>query len=235
MRLRVVDFETTGAEGSEVIEAGFVDVERCEGGWRIGEPQSQFFSPFDVVSVQARAVHHIPDAALQGAPRSSPEAVERYLTQGEGVDAYVAHSAAFECSFLPRLSKSPWICTAKTARRAWPQAPGYSNQVLRYWLELNLDPSVALPAHRAGPDAYVTAHILQNLLQTETVATLLEWTTQPAVVSFGKHKGRPWDEVPSAYLHWMMGEQDMSEHRLAAARRELDRRATDLAIHEAAQ
>lgn len=235
MRLRVVDFETTGAEGSEVIEAGFVDVERCEGGWRIGEPQSQFFSPSGVVGVQARAVHHIPDAALQGAPRSSPEAVERYLTQGEGVGAHVAHNAAFECSFLPRLAKSPWICTAKTARRAWPQAPGYSNQVLRYWLELNLDPSVALPAHRAGPDAYVTAHILQNLLQTETVATLLEWTTQPAVVSFGKHKGRPWDEVPSAYLHWMMGEQDMSGHRRAAARRELDRRATDLAIHEAAQ
>jgi len=80
MRLRVVDFETTGAEGSEVIEAGFVDVERCEGDWRIGEPQSQFFSPSGVVSVQARAVHHIPDAAFQGAPRSSPEAVERYLT-----------------------------------------------------------------------------------------------------------------------------------------------------------
>ena len=81
----------------------------------------------------------------------------------------------------------------------------------------------------------MTAHILQNLLQTETVATLLEWTTQPAVVSFGIHKGRPWDEVPLAYLRWMMGEQGMSDHRLAAARRELDRRATDLAIVEVVQ
>ncbi len=235
MRLRVVDFETTGAEGSEVVEAGFVDVEQLDGGWRIGEACTQLFRPLGVVGIQARAVHHITDVALQGAPLSSPEDVERYLTQGLSVDAYVAHNAAFECSFLPRLAKSAWICTAKTARRAWPQAPGYSNQVLRYWLELDLDPSVALPAHRAGPDAYVTAHILQNLLQTETVATLLEWTTQPAVVSFGKHKGRPWDEVPSAYLQWIMGEQGMSEHWLAAARRELDRRAVDLGVHEMIQ
>jgi hypothetical protein len=33
----------------------------------------------------------------------------------------------------------------------------------------------------------------------------------------------------------MMGEHGMSEHRLAAARRELDRRATDLAIREVVQ
>src|SRR5690606_41720403 len=131
MRLRVVDFETTGAEGSEVIEAGFVDVERCKSGWRIGEPQSQFFSPSGVVGVQARAVHHIPDAALHGAARSSPETIERYLTQGEGVDAQDAHHTALKCSFPPRMSKSHWICTANKYRCAWHHEPGYSNHVLR--------------------------------------------------------------------------------------------------------
>lgn len=235
MRLRVVDFETTGAEGSEVIEAGIVDLSRADGQWCIGQPRSRFFRPNGEVSVEARAVHHITDLALRTAVPAAAEVVETYLDEGPGVDAFVAHHAAFECSFLPRLAKRTWICTAKTSRRAWPQAPGHSNQVLRYWLKLDLDPSLALPAHRAGPDAYVTAHILKNLLETETVETLLEWTTQPAVVSFGKHKGRPWDEVPSAYLQWMMGEQGMSEHRLAAVRRELDRRGLEHLTAEAAQ
>ncbi len=235
MRLRVVDFETTGAEGSEVIEAGIVDLTRIDGGWCVSEPRSQFFRPQGEVSIQARAVHHIPDLALRSAAPAAADAVETYLEEGAVVDAFVAHHAAFECSFLPRLAKKAWICTAKTSRRAWPQAPGHSNQVLRYWLKLDLDASLALPAHRAGPDAYVTAHILKNLLETESVETLLEWTTQPAVVSFGKYKGRPWDEVPLAYLHWMLSEQGMAEHWRAASRRELDRRGVEHLTAEAAQ
>lgn len=48
MRLRVVDFETTGAQGSEVIEAGVVDVELADGEWpsasrRIGAGHGSFF------------------------------------------------------------------------------------------------------------------------------------------------------------------------------------------------
>ncbi|HEV2081790.1 MAG TPA: hypothetical protein VGR32_04970 [Brevundimonas sp.] len=224
MRLRVVDFETTGAQGSEVIEAAFVDLERVGVEWRVGLPTARLFRPCGGVSVHARAVHHIRDADLHSAEASSVEAVERFLSQGAAIDAFVAHHAEFERSFLPSLRSAQWICTAKSARRAWPQAVGHSNQVLRYWLDLQLDPALALPAHRAGPDAYVTAHILQQLLLTETADTLIDWTTQPSVVSFGKHKGQPWSEVPSGYLHWMMTENDMADRHRQRAQNELKRR-----------
>jgi len=36
--------------------------------------------------------------------------------------------------------------------------------VLRYWRNLVLDPALAMPPHRAGPDAYVTACLLAELL-----------------------------------------------------------------------
>lgn len=234
MRLRVVDFETTGAQGSEVIEAAFVDVDLMGAEWRVGLPTAKLYRPRGVVSVHARAVHHICDADFDSADASSAESVERFLSQGPAVDAFVAHHAEFERSFLPSLSNAPWICTAKSARRAWPQAVGHSNQLLRYWLDLRLDPALALPAHRAGPDAYVTAHILQQLLLTESADTLIEWTTQPSVVSFGKHKGQPWSEVPSGYLQWMMSENDMADRHRRRAEDELKRRGTD-DLAEAAQ
>lgn len=229
MRLRVVDFETTGAQGSEVIEAGFVDVELVEGEWRVAPPVTKLFRPKGSVTVQARAVHHISDAELAPAEPSAVEAVARFLSQGMRADAFVAHHAEFEKSFLPSLRSASWICTAKAARRAWPLAPGYSNQVLRYWLDLKLDPALALPAHRAGPDAYVTAHILLRLLRTMTSNTLIDWTTQPSVVSFGRHKGQPWSEVPSGYLQWITSESDMADRHRQRAQDELKRReASDL-------
>lgn len=224
MRLRVVDFETTGAQGSEVIEAAFVDLEQVGVEWRVGLLTARLFRPCGGVSVHARAVHHIRDADLQSAEASSVEAVERFLSQGAAVDAFVAHHAEFERSFLPSLRSAPWICTAKSARCAWPQAVGHSNQILRYWLDLQLDPALALPAHRAGPDAYVTAHILRELLRTETVQGLLEWTTQPSPVTFGRHKGKSWSEVPSEYLEWMIREPGMDPKRARSADAELQRR-----------
>ncbi len=234
MRLRVVDFETTGAQGSEVIEAGFVDVELAEGKWRVAPPVTKLFRPEGSVMVQARAVHHISDAELAPAEASSVAAIEQLLSQGTRAHAFVAHHAEFEKSFLPSLQSASWICTAKSARRAWPRAPGYSNQVLHYWLDLKLDPALALPAHRAGPDAYVTAHILQQLLLTLTANTLIDWTTQPSMVSFGKHKGQPWSEVPSGYLQWITSENDMADRHRQRAENELKCREASNMV-EAAQ
>ena len=157
-------------------------------------------------------------------PTSVP-AVEAFIRGNGTADVYVAHHAEFERSFLGELASASWICTAKAARRAWPQAPGFSNQVLRYWLELELDPDLGLPAHRAGPDAYVTAHILLQLLQTETISDLVAWTTQPDVVRFGRHRGRGWAELPSDYLRWIVEESEMDATRLQLAKSELERRA----------
>lgn len=226
MRLRVVDFETTGGVESEVIEIGTVDVVRGEHGWRVEPPLISLLQPRGEIQPHARAVHHIGDLELAGAPLSSVALVDDQLEAGAAPFAFVAHNADFERSFVGQAVRSArWICTAKAARRAWPQAPGYANQVLRYWLELDLDAAISLPAHRAGPDAYVTAHLLTSLLETENVEQLLAWTREPAVVSFGKYRGLPWSDVPSDYLEWMIGEARMDASRLRQAHQELKRRA----------
>ncbi len=141
----------------------------------------------------------------------------------------VAHSARFERAFIADTATGglPWICTVRSAKQAWPQAPGHSNQVLRYWRGFRLDPALADPAHRAGPDAWVTAHILMDLLKEASVEQMIAWTAEPralATVPFGKHRRKPWAEVPTDYLIWMAAQTDMDLDAVTAARAELDRR-----------
>lgn len=76
-------------------------------------------------------------------------------------DALAAHRAPFEQRYCtPRFTgPTPWICTWKCALRVWPQPPRFSNQMLRYQrMPAGLVHETGLPAHRAMPDAYVTAH-----------------------------------------------------------------------------
>ena len=233
MRLRVVDLETTGGDRSaEIIEVGVVDVVRDGAdGWRALPPVSKLFRPRGEISFHAMAVHHLTPEDFRDSDPHCDEFRLREMLMGEPADVMVAHSARFERGFIADTATGglPWICTVRAAKQVWPQAPGHSNQVLRYWRGLRLDPALAQPAHRAGPDAWVTAHILIDLLKEATVEQMLEWTREPRRldrIPFGKHRGRVWAEAPDDYLRWMAGQGDMDAEVVAAARQELDRRAS---------
>lgn len=235
MRLRVIDLETTGGDRtSEIIEVGIVDVVRDREGWRALPPVTRLFRPRGEISVHAMAVHHLtPDDFCDGDPHCD-EFLLREMFASAPADVMVAHSARFERSFIADTATGglPWICTVRSSKAVWPQAPGHSNQVLRYWRGLKLDPAMANPAHRAGPDAWVTAHILIDLLKEATVEQMLAWTAEPRTLNripFGKHRGKPWSEPPLDYLRWMAGQGDMDAEVVAAARQELDRRTGALA------
>ena len=229
MRLRVVDLETTGGNPtSEIIEVGIVDVVRDGEGWKALPPVSRLFRPRGEISFHAMAVHHLtPDHFCADDPHCDEYALREMFA--EPADVMVAHSARFERSFIADTATGglPWICTVRSAKQAWPEAPGHSNQVLRYWRGFRLDPAVADPAHRAGPDAWVTAHILMDLLKEASVDQMIAWTAEPralSIVPFGKHRRKPWADVPADYLQWMAAQTDMDVDAVTAARNELDRR-----------
>lgn len=235
MRLRVVDLETTGGDRtSEIIEVGIVDVVPDGEGWQALAPVTKLFRPKGPISFHAMAVHHL---TLRDFCEADPHCDEYRLREmfAEPADVMVAHSARFERGFIADTATGglPWICTVRSSKAVWPHAPGHSNQVLRYWRDLNLDPALANPAHRAGPDAWVTAHILIDLLKEATVEQMIAWTAEPRRVDripFGKHRGRPWSEPPDDYLRWMAGQGDMDADVVSAARQELERRAGPMAV-----
>ena len=231
-RLRVIDIETTGqAPPAEIIEIGRVDVYREASGWVIDRPLARLYRPLRGIPAETKAVHHITEGDFKpDTPVCTPDRLRMAVWNGALPDALVAHNCAFERAFIDQTATDglPWICTYKVALRIWPDAPRHSNQVLRYWRGLHLDAQLAMPPHRAGPDAWVTAHLLTELLELASVEQMIEWTAQPRPMSslpFGKHRGVPWSQVPSDYLDWVAGNPDMDADTIWWARNELTRRA----------
>lgn len=159
------------------------------------------------------------DADVVGLPNWKP-VLRGFIKQAraDGVVAFGAHSADFESIwFHPEWwggEPIPFICSYKSALRAWPDAPGHGNQVLRYhWAYADLDREKAQPVHRAGPDAYVTAfHFAKLLNDGTTIEQMTEWMRHPALTVrcylgdwANNGKGTPWPEVDTSMLNWIIG------------------------------
>lgn len=207
--IRVIDFETTGTEppGASVCEVGRCDLHLEER--RVAAPHS-WMCRVNEIPPEARAVHHISMEDCEAWDPFDPDAL-----LGADISAIAAHCADFETKFFtPTL---PVICTYKAALRIWPAAPSHSNGALRYWLQdqgkIAPDHVTTQPAHRAGPDAYVTAHLLLAMFnEGATGKSMVAWTKEPALLPkcpIGKFRGKPWSEVDGGFLGWMMRQPDM--------------------------
>lgn len=215
-RVRVIDLETAGTLATDVCEIGWQDVvQGADGGWRVGEERgAAFVNPGRPISAATMAIHHIQDAQVAGAPFWKDAAPPVLRPEG-GVLALAAHRAAFEQRFCtPSLSGgAAWICTWKCAMRLWPELQSFSNQMLRYQRRPEgLDHETGLPAHRAMPDAYVTAHHLRDMLNAASLERLLAWSREPGLyprVPRGPYRGAPWETLALEALRTLARERDL--------------------------
>lgn len=225
--IAVIDTETTGLDPAtaSIVEIAAVMLPGFESFSCIVKPEHP-------IEIQAMAAHHLTEAAVaDGAPIA--DAVMASMI--ESADFVAAHHAAFDMGFV-KIDK-PVICTWRCARHLWQDAPSYSNQVLRYWIgmedELHSGDGariMMLPPHRALPDAWVTAHILNKMLAFHGNAdiemspeALVELTKKPILmktVGFGMHFGKLWSDVPRDYLKWMT-RQDFDADAIYTAKHHL--------------
>lgn len=228
MKIRVIDFETTGLPEDAVrgvCEVGWTDV---HDDWTVHGPLSYLVNPGHPIPPVTRAVHHISDADVADA--FPPDAAMAMLMGGMAPgDVFAAHNAKFERAFFGG-GNFPWICTMQCAKHIFPDAPGFSNQVLRYWLGVDgdgMDAGLAMPPHRAGPDTLVTAFVLRRLIFATSVQRLIELTAEPVLlqsVTFGKHRGMKWSELPADYLQWIAFKSDLGFDEKHTARHYLGAR-----------
>lgn len=222
--IRCIDFETTGipseADPHAIVEIGVCDV--IFGGRNIGlgVPRSWLCNPGRPIPHEAMAVHHITDAMVDDATGSVADLGE--------ADYFAAHNADYERQFFR--TEVPFICTYKIALRLWPEASSHGLQFLRYHLGLTVREEDCQPPHRAGPDAYLCAVLMQHIMYDDRVdlETMVRWSSGPALlprVNFGKHKGSKWEDVPTDYLDWLANKSDMDRDVKANARHHLKLRA----------
>lgn len=227
--IRVIDLETTGSTvpGHHVCEIGWQDVDLHGERWEVGDGGSTLIDPQRRIPAVTSAIHHIVDADVAGAPKWL-EAAPAILRPDTPLLALAAHRAAFEQRWCtPALTGgTPWICTWKGALRVFPDSPSFSNQVLRYWRNpAGLERERSLPAHRAGPDAYVTAFHLRDMLNAVGPEALIGWEREPGLlprVPRGYHRGLHWHELDTETLQGFA--QDRDEDMRFSARHELARR-----------
>lgn len=222
--IHVIDVETTGLDpkADRVVEIAAVTVALEP------HPHVEVLSldtlvdPGIPIGPEARAVHHIGDEMVADAPRFR-ELIPR-LGELARSGPFAAHRAAFDRAFTR--SRRPWICTFRLARHLWPGAPSHANQVLRYYLGLEVEERFAGEAgivpHRAAGDALVSAALLiRELGRAPEGVDLAEWaldlSARPAllpVATFGKHRGEHWANVPPDYIEYMAG-QPLDDEDLA--------------------
>jgi exodeoxyribonuclease X len=212
----VIDTETTGTEvHDQVVELGYCETSLDES----IDYDSMLVKPTIPITPGASAVHHFIDADLVDAHPLGEAAEILKLTCSRWADAvaYVAHNAPFDRSRLPMFADKPWLDTLRMARRYLPDAPGHSNQVLRYYLKLHVPRE--LPAHRTLCDCLTTAALLRHLLAGPArddferlgVAEFAKFVDGPLLLTtcnFGKHAGKPWPLVPPDYLEWILRQKD---------------------------
>ena len=226
MTVRVIDIETTGTDPATdaILEIASVDLLR-DG--TITNQMSTLVRPSRPIPPESSAVHHLIDADFADAPP-----LEAVLDRFKGADAYVAHNADFERSFLQHLlGDALWACTYKCALRVWPDLLSHSNQALRYRLGF-IDPfgidRHTLNPHRALSDAIVTAAVFGEIIKHATWPDIVRWSSEPALLSvlrFGKHRGERFDTVPIDYLRWIIeGHNELSLDVKSSARYWLEKR-----------
>ncbi len=217
--VRVIDVETTGLEQpAEIVELGWTDVRLFPNeGWAIESkaPSAMMVNPGMPISFGAMATHHITeDDVFEGA---SPQFARDFINAG--VEYFAAHNALFDRDFIKASRHVKWICTMKCAKTLWPYLQSFSNGAVRYERKLCLDETnigLALPSHRAGPDTWVTAHILLDLLKVSPLERLVEISENPLQLlkmPFGKWQGMSFRDLPLDYLDWVLNKSDMPNEK----------------------
>ncbi len=216
--IRVIDLETTGEAPPVhgVCEIGWQDVAPGpDGRWALqGDGGSRLVNPGRPIPPLTQTIHHILDEHVADAPLWH-DVARAVLDPYPKRVALAAHRSAYEEKFCtPALTRDArWICTWKCALRLWPDTPSFSNQMLRYWRKPEgLDHERGLPAHRAFPDAYVTAFHLRDMLNAVGHEQLLAWSSVPGllprVIRPGPDRGKEWHEIGDESLAVMLGDRD---------------------------
>lgn len=210
------DTETTGISPKKerIIEIAAYDPER-------NATFEELVNPKMPIPPEATAIHKISDEMVASSPEFS-EIAEKFIKFCEGDVVLIAHNNdAFDLLFLQNefarcnLTLPSWeyIDTLKWARRYRPDLPRHTLQSLREIYDFK-----ANNAHRALDDVIILHKVFSVMIDDLTIDQIIELLKikrDIKAMPFGKHQGKPLQEVPRDYIAWLAssGAFDKAENK----------------------
>jgi DNA polymerase-3 subunit epsilon len=222
-----LDCETTGLdpENDRIIEIAVVRFNMHE----ILESFETLIDPERPISAESMAIHHITDEMVTGKPKMKD--VIPTILKLIGRDLIIGHGIGLDIAFLATEAKRAGIpCTLMShpsldtlrMARLYGESPTNSLQKLREHFNIAEE-----GAHRAMNDVVVNIEVFKYLAHhyktTEQIIERLKRPISLRAMPLGKHKGRPFNEIPVEYLSWAAN-KDFDQDLLFSIRSELKKR-----------
>lgn len=222
-----LDCETTGLDtaGDRIIELGVIKF-NFDG---IIEEFETLIDPERAIPAESTKIHNITDEMVQGKPKIEEvlahvfNMVGTHIIIGHGIkfDVDMVTLAAARASLITRMPHNLQMDTLRLARYYGDCPVNSLDQLRRHF---NVEPE---GAHRAMSDVIVNMHVFKHLCRkfrtVEEVFEMLSRPIQMRLMPFGKHKGRPFKEVPMEYLIWA-SKKDFDQDLIFSLRSEIKRR-----------
>jgi len=220
----VLDTETTSLihKEAEVIQYAAADVltilgEIAAETYRI--PNS-FHQPDVTIPPEISAITSITNRMVKG-HEPFKDAQPRVQAELDQYKYFVAHNAFYDNGVLSAhgVNMPKAFCTMRMARKLFgndEKITAHNLSYLRYALDLPI--SDTLPAHLADADVMVTGILFYTLLEKAIAGNFIDidgdiggqleaWMAEPIIVTkmtFGKHRGKDFSEVPLSYWQWAL-------------------------------
>jgi len=201
-----LDCETTGLEAST---DRMIEIAVCLFTFSgISESFETLIDPEILIPEVTIAIHHITDDMVKGKPKAAD--VLRKVLEMVGSHIIVGHGIKMDIAFISeeckraripcKIHENPLIDTLRMAR-LYGQSPVNSLERLRQHFNVADE-----GAHRAMSDVIVNIEVFKHLANGfNTVKDLQKRLERPILLKkmpLGKHKGRPFSEIPIEYLQW---------------------------------
>lgn len=222
-----LDCETTGLcpKTNRVIEVAFVkftfedEIERFE----------TLIDPECSIPSDSMEIHNITEEMVKGKPKIEEvlpfllDKIADHIVVGHGIgfDLKILEESAKRAQIPSNLAFQSRIDTLRLAR-LYGESATNSLQALRE--HFNIDPE---KAHRAMDDVLVNIQVFKKLSTGfKSAVDLLRRMEKPVYLKampLGKHKGKPFSEIPIEYLRWAI-KQDFDMDLKASLEKEISAR-----------
>lgn len=227
MNFICIDCEMTGLD---LEKDRIIEVAACR--FTLSETLAQFETlvfPDCPISEESMAIHRINPEMLVGKPKI--DAILPELFQFIGNTLIIGHGVGFDIDFIDSAAKRAGIpCTLKlrpfidTLRLARLYGDSPNNSLESLASHFNI-PSAG--AHRAMNDVEMNIEVFKYLIKryhtTEEIFQILSKPIKMKFMPLGKHKGRPFSEIPLQYLQ-RAAQMDFDQDLSFSIRSEIKRR-----------